>query len=232
MNLDRLAAPGMKQTGFYAPSSTCTPTRAELLTGSCAPGVGLPSVLFPFATTGIADSETTIAELLQGRGYATALVGKWHLGHPPPFLPTRHGFDSFHGIPYPNDFEPVRVIWGWGGRARLSPAVAAALSRREGDRGADRPRDPAPPHDGGGGAVHPGEQGPSLLPAPGSGGDALLCVPLVRGFTRDCGACCDASEPRTPRGDTCCEAARTRRGRGACASVRWRGGRDASPRAR
>ena len=110
-NLDRLARQGMRLTRFYAPSPLCTPTRAAILTGSYAPRVGLPDVLFPFSKTGLADSEITIAELLKGRGYATALVGKWHLGHQAAFLPTRHGFDRFFGIPYPNDHEPVRVIW-------------------------------------------------------------------------------------------------------------------------
>lgn len=110
-NLDRLARQGMRLTGFYAPAPLCTPTRAAILTGSYAARVGLPDVLFPYSMTGLADSEVTIAELLKGRGYATALIGKWHLGHHAPFLPTRHGFDRFFGIPYPNDHEPVRVIW-------------------------------------------------------------------------------------------------------------------------
>jgi arylsulfatase A len=121
MNLDRLAEQGMRLTHFYAPSSTCTPTRVALLTGSYAPRAGVPGVLFPFATSGIADSEITIAELLRDEGYATGLVGKWHLGHLPPFLPTRHGFDTFYGIPYPNDFEPGRVIWEWGGGPGYRP---------------------------------------------------------------------------------------------------------------
>ena len=121
MNLDRLASQGMSFTHFYAPASTCTPTRVALLTGSYAPRAGVPGVLFPFATTGIAASEITIAELLREEGYATALIGKWHLGHLPPFLPTRHGFDRFYGIPYPNDFEPVRVIWEWGGGPGYRP---------------------------------------------------------------------------------------------------------------
>ncbi|MHC4504478.1 MAG: sulfatase-like hydrolase/transferase, partial [Planctomycetota bacterium] len=87
LNLDRLAEQGMRLTHFYAPASTCTPTRVALLTGSYAPRAGVPGVLFPFATTGIAASEITIAELLRERGYATAVIGKWHLGHLPPFLP-------------------------------------------------------------------------------------------------------------------------------------------------
>lgn len=121
MNLDRLAEQGISLTHFYAPASTCTPTRMAVLTGSYAPRAGVPGVLFPWATTGISESEITIAELLRGRGYVTALIGKWHLGHLPPFLPTRHGFDRFFGIPYPNDFEPVRVTWEWGGGPDYRP---------------------------------------------------------------------------------------------------------------
>ena len=108
-NVDRLASEGVRFTDFYAPSATCTPSRAAILTGCYAQRVGLTQVLFPTSEVGLAESEVTIAELLKGRGYATALVGKWHLGHQPQFLPTRHGFDLFFGIPYPNDHGPERL---------------------------------------------------------------------------------------------------------------------------
>ncbi|MBM3222015.1 MAG: sulfatase [Candidatus Rokubacteria bacterium] len=108
-NIDRIASEGMRFTDFYAPSSTCTPSRAAILTGCYAQRVGLPQVLFPNSEVGLAEGEVTIAELLKGRGYATALVGKWHLGHLPQFLPTRHGFDLFFGLPYPNDHGPERL---------------------------------------------------------------------------------------------------------------------------
>ena len=108
-NLDRLAAQGMKFTSFYAPASTCTPTRAALMTGCYAPRVGLQRVLFPNDKTGLNEKETTIAELLRPRGYATALIGKWHLGCQPQFLPPNHGFDLYFGIPYPNDHVPERL---------------------------------------------------------------------------------------------------------------------------
>lgn len=108
-NLDRLAAQGLRMTSFYAPHSTCTPTRAAILTGGYAQRVSLPKVLFPTDRTGLADEELTIAELLQARGYATACIGKWHLGHHPKHLPNRHGFDDFFGIPYPNDHVPERL---------------------------------------------------------------------------------------------------------------------------
>lgn len=120
-NLDRLAAEGVRLTSFYAPHSTCTPTRAAILTGCYAPRVGLPRVLFPTDRTGLADAEITIAELLQRSGYATACIGKWHLGHLPEHLPLRHGFDRFFGIPYPNDHVPERL--DKNGRTRGFPPL-------------------------------------------------------------------------------------------------------------
>lgn len=120
-NLDRLAAEGLRMTSFYAPHSTCTPTRAAILTGGYAQRVGLPRVLFPSDRTGLAADEVTIAELLRANGYATACIGKWHLGHRAEHLPTRHGFDAFFGIPYPNDHVPERL--DQQGRARGFPAM-------------------------------------------------------------------------------------------------------------
>ncbi|HVE40255.1 MAG TPA: sulfatase [Planctomycetota bacterium] len=109
-NLDALAKEGMRLTSFYAPASTCTPSRAAILTGRYAPRVqGCERVLFPNDKQGIeADKEVTIATLLRKQGYATALVGKWHLGCTPEHLPTNHGFDLYLGIPYPNDHGPLR----------------------------------------------------------------------------------------------------------------------------
>ena len=108
-NIDKLAAQGVRFTNYYAPSPTCTPTRAALMTGCYAQRVGLPRVLFPHDNVGLHDNEITIAELLKSAGYATACIGKWHLGHRPDHLPTRHGFDLFFGIPYPNDHGPERL---------------------------------------------------------------------------------------------------------------------------
>ncbi|MGH2688777.1 MAG: sulfatase family protein, partial [Actinomycetota bacterium] len=105
-HLDRLAAEGRKLTSFYA-APVCSPSRASLMTGCLPKRVGIPSVLFPGNATGLHANEHTIAELLKGRGYATMIVGKWHLGDQPEFLPTRHGFDGYFGIPYSNDMGPA-----------------------------------------------------------------------------------------------------------------------------
>ncbi|MHC4738477.1 MAG: sulfatase-like hydrolase/transferase, partial [Planctomycetota bacterium] len=105
-NLDRMAAEGMRFTDFYAASAVCSPSRAALMTGCYPPRVGIPNVLFPGSNDGLNPEETTIAELLKVRGYATACFGKWHLGHHAKFLPTRHGFDEYFGLPYSNDMWP------------------------------------------------------------------------------------------------------------------------------
>ena len=105
-NLDRMAAEGMKFTDFYSAAAICSPSRAALLTGCYPPRVSIPKVLFPRDNVGLNTDEVTIADVLKARGYATACIGKWHLGHLPQFLPTRHGFDCYFGIPYSNDMWP------------------------------------------------------------------------------------------------------------------------------
>ena len=107
-NLDRMAAEGMRFTDFYAAASVCSPSRAALLTGCYPPRVGITKVLFPRDNIGLNPQEHTIADVLKGRGYATACIGKWHLGHLPEFLPTSNGFDSYFGIPYSNDMDGVK----------------------------------------------------------------------------------------------------------------------------
>ncbi len=102
-NLDRMAGEGMKLTDFHVASPVCSPSRAALLTGRYPPRTGVFRVLFPRDNVGIHEDEITIAEMLKAHGYATACFGKWHLGHLPPFLPTRHGFDEYFGLPYSND---------------------------------------------------------------------------------------------------------------------------------
>jgi arylsulfatase A len=103
-NLDRMAAEGLKFTQYYG-MPVCTPSRAALLTGRLPIRSGLNRVLFPASTGGIPDDELTLAQALKARGYATMCIGKWHLGHLPPYLPTRHGFDHYFGIPYSNDMD-------------------------------------------------------------------------------------------------------------------------------
>ncbi|MDA0808814.1 MAG: sulfatase [Planctomycetota bacterium] len=110
-NLDRMAAEGVRLTQFYSASPVCTPSRAALMTGRLPIRSGMCSdkrrVLFPDSGGGIPASEVTLAEGLKKQGYATACVGKWHLGHLPQFLPTNNGFDSYFGIPYSNDMDRV-----------------------------------------------------------------------------------------------------------------------------
>ncbi|HEU5118037.1 MAG TPA: sulfatase [Isosphaeraceae bacterium] len=105
-NLDRMTAEGRKLTSHYA-APVCSPSRAALMTG-CYPkrALPIPHVLFPAAAVGLNPDEQTIAELLKKAGYATACIGKWHLGDQPEFLPTRQGFDHYYGIPYSNDMGP------------------------------------------------------------------------------------------------------------------------------
>ncbi len=103
-NLDRMGREGARLTSFYTAGNVCTPTRSSLMTGGYPARVGLHrGVLFPGYPNGINASEITIAELLKSRGYATGMAGKWHLGDQPEFLPTRHGFDEYFGIPFSND---------------------------------------------------------------------------------------------------------------------------------
>ena len=112
-HLDRMAAEGMKLTQFYSAAPVCTPSRAALMTGRLPARSGMCSnkrrVLFPDSKGGIPASEITLAEALKTKGYATACIGKWHLGHLKPFLPTSNGFDSYFGIPYSNDMDRVKT---------------------------------------------------------------------------------------------------------------------------
>ena len=117
-HLDRLAAEGMRFTDFYMASPVCSPSRGAMLTGCYPPRIGFGSfdgrgVLFPGDPIGLNPSEITIAALLRDAGYATKIVGKWHCGDQPEFLPTRHGFDSYYGLPYSNDMGRQKVDDKW-----------------------------------------------------------------------------------------------------------------------
>jgi arylsulfatase A-like enzyme len=110
-HLNRMAEEGMRFTSFYSAGSVCTPSRAALMTGCYPKRVGLAkgtyrNVLFPKDSHGLNPKEVTIADILKQKHYKTACFGKWHLGDQPPFLPTKHGFDTFLGIPYSNDMWP------------------------------------------------------------------------------------------------------------------------------
>jgi arylsulfatase A len=105
-NLDRMAAEGTKFTSFYSAQAVCSASRAALMTGCYSNRVGITGALGPKSPIGISDKEMTIAQLCKQKNYATAIYGKWHLGHHPQFLPTRHGFDEYFGLPYSNDMWP------------------------------------------------------------------------------------------------------------------------------
>lgn len=117
--LDRMAREGMKLTSFYA-APVCSPSRAQILTGAYAQRVSIPFVVLPDYRHGLHPDERTVPEYLRDRGYITMAIGKWHLGHEPPHLPTRHGFDHYFGLPYDRriklplmrDDEVVEVLEG------------------------------------------------------------------------------------------------------------------------
>jgi arylsulfatase A len=135
-NVDRMAKEGQRWTDFYAAASVCTPSRAALLTGRLPIRSGMCSderrVLFPDSAGGLPQSELTIAEALKTAGYATACVGKWHLGHLPQYLPTRHGFDSYFGIPYSNDMRPTPLMEN--AKVVEEPADQTTLTKRYTER--------------------------------------------------------------------------------------------------
>lgn len=115
-HLDHLAEEGTRFTDFYMASPVCSPSRGAMLTGCYPPRIGFDrfgqmQVLFPGHDLGLSSEEQTFAALLRDAGYATGLIGKWHCGDQPAFLPTRHGFDRYFGLPYSNDMgrQPGRL---------------------------------------------------------------------------------------------------------------------------
>lgn len=112
-NLDQMALEGTRFTQFYVAANVCTPSRAALLTGRLPIRNGIfgkRGVFFTNSANGLPHSEITIAEALKTKGYQTALVGKWHLGSQPEYLPLQHGFDYYFGLPYSNDMGKVGAV--------------------------------------------------------------------------------------------------------------------------
>ncbi|SFR33793.1 arylsulfatase [Robiginitalea myxolifaciens] len=111
-NMDGIAADGVQLTNFYAAQPVCSASRAALLTGCYPNRIGIHNALMPNSPVGINPEEETLAELMQAKGYRTGIFGKWHLGDAIEFLPTRHGFDEYFGIPYSNDMWPLHPQQG------------------------------------------------------------------------------------------------------------------------
>lgn len=124
-NLDLMAAEGVRFTDFYVSSPVCSASRAAILTGCYHERLGIRAALGPKDRSGLNRQETTLAELLRQRGYATGMAGKWHLGCRPSQLPVHHGFDEYLGIPYSNDMWP---------RHPETPGAYPPLPLYEGDR--------------------------------------------------------------------------------------------------
>ena len=132
-HLDRMAAEGAKLTQFNCPASFCAPTRASLMTGRYPFRCGMTQNPAPDGgpaadALALPKSEVTLAQMMRSAGYATGMVGKWHLGHKAGFLPTERGFDEYYGIPYSNDMRPVQVLEDT--KSIEYPVVQATLTRR------------------------------------------------------------------------------------------------------
>src|SRR5215813_3938674 len=108
-HLDQMAKEGRVFTDFHAATAVCSASRVALMTGCYPERVSILGALGPTAKVGISDNEMTLAQLCKTRGYATAIYGKWHLGHHEPFLPLQHGFDEWFGLPYSNDMSPLQA---------------------------------------------------------------------------------------------------------------------------
>lgn len=106
-NIDRLATEGIRFTNFLVAQAVCSASRAALMTGTYPNRMGISGAYFPGDRVGLNPNETTMAELLKEKGYATAIYGKWHLGDEKKFLPLQQGFDEYVGIPYSNDMWPM-----------------------------------------------------------------------------------------------------------------------------
>lgn len=127
-HIDQLAKDGIKATSFHVAQAVCSASRTAILTGCLPNRVGILGALSNVSKNGIHDDETTMAELFRSKGYATAIFGKWHLGHHPQFLPGRHGFDEYLGIPYSND------MWSKNPNGKFPPLP---LFKQQGDAPAE-----------------------------------------------------------------------------------------------
>jgi arylsulfatase A len=125
-HLDRMAAEGRRFTDFHAAQAVCSASRAALLTGCYPNRFGIHGAFGPGSKVGIPAAEMTLGELVKQSGYATAIYGKWHLGDRPEFLPTRHGFDEYFGVPYSNDM--------WPNHPEAKPGAYPPLPLIEGER--------------------------------------------------------------------------------------------------
>jgi uncharacterized sulfatase len=144
-NLDRLAAEGLLFKNAYSPSPYCSASRAGLMTGRYAARSGLDHVIqaprtwqdnlirFGGLNRRLPAEEITLAEVLRAAGYATAIVGKWHLGDQSPSLPNDMGFDSFYGLLYSNDQGKPKV-WNDTEIVERHPIDQATLTRRYTER--------------------------------------------------------------------------------------------------
>lgn len=136
-HLDRMADEGAKLTQFDCPASFCAPTRASLMTGRYPFRCGMTQNPAPDGgpaadALAMPKSETTLAQMMKSAGYATGMVGKWHLGHKEGWLPTDRGFEEYFGIPYSNDMQPVQVMEGT--EVVEYPVVQATLTKRYTER--------------------------------------------------------------------------------------------------
>jgi arylsulfatase A len=136
--IDRLAAEGLRLDAFYMGSPVCSPSRGAMLTGCYPPRIGFGDfegfpVLFPGQAVGLSRDEVSLATLLSGAGYRTQMIGKWHCGDQPEFLPTSHGFDHYLGLPYSNDMgrqvlgDDVRALIGDADPDDLWPPLPLVL---------------------------------------------------------------------------------------------------------
>src|SRR5215469_4131807 len=109
-NINKLASQGMRFTNFYVSQAVCSASRSSFLTGCYPNRIGISGALSPSAEIALNPEEETVAKLLKESGYKTGMIGKWHLGQKPPFLPLNYGFDEYFGLPYSHDYWPVNYV--------------------------------------------------------------------------------------------------------------------------